>query len=102
MSTIFMLSTLVQHRQEVALDLHRRGEIARGHSMARWPRIGVGKHFDPMLVEDRPECPISDPYGHLYNVLRRTARGAYNPAHIFEHQPALRVEIVRDLAGRGI
>src|SRR5215831_1833249 len=101
MSTIFMLSALVQHRQKVALDLHRRHEIARGHRMTRRPRIGVGKHFDPVLVEDRPERPISDPYRHLNDVLGRTAGGAYHPAHIFEHQPALRIEVIRALPVAG-
>src|SRR5438552_19025084 len=93
MAAIFIgRSSILEYREEVALDLHRWGEIAAGDGVAGRARSRVGEHLDPVLVEHRPQRAIGDPHRHLDDVVRRASRGADDAAHILKHLPTLLLE----------
>ena len=52
-STIFMISALVDDGHQIALDLHRRGEIARGQGVARRARLRVGARLRAWVADTR-------------------------------------------------
>src|SRR5215472_15362187 len=96
MSAIFIARLLIpDHREQVALDLHRRGEVAAGDRVPRRAGMRVGKHLDPVFVHDRAQRAVGDPDIHLDDVISAAAGGLDDPPHIGEHRRALRFEVGR-------
>ena len=92
------LSSTVNDGPRFALHNHAARKLIVKHGMPRRPRLRIGKHRHPFLVDLGPNLGSFNPYRHTDHIFGRRSGSCKDDAQIRKHVDALRGDVVRNFA----